>query len=141
AGAEKLLGRGDMLYMPSDAVKPKRLQGVFVSDQEVERLVAFWTQNRFRELEREVHDNLLEEARPEIDELFGADDPLLERARELAAEHTRISTSLLQRRLRIGYPRAARLIDMLEERGIVGQAEGSGSREVIVRAESLEEED
>ena len=141
AGAEKLLGRGDMLYMPSDAVKPKRLQGVFVSDQEIERLVAFWTQDRFGELEREVHDSLLEEARPEVDELFGADDPLLERARELAAEHTRISTSLLQRRLRVGYPRAARLMDMLEERGIVGQAEGSASREVLVRAEGPDEED
>ncbi len=141
AGAEKLLGRGDMLYMPSDAVKPKRLQGVFVSDQEIERLVAFWTQDRFRELEREVHDNLLDEARPEVDELFGDDDPLLERARELAAEHTRVSTSLLQRRLRVGYPRAARLMDMLEERDIVGPAEGSGSREVLVRTEGPDEEE
>jgi S-DNA-T family DNA segregation ATPase FtsK/SpoIIIE len=139
AGAEKLLGRGDMLYMPTDAAKPKRLQGVYVSDQEVDRLVAFWTQDRFRELERDIYDHLVEEAQPEVDELFGADDPLFERARELTAEHTRVSVSLLQRRLRVGYPRAARLMDMLEERGMVSRAEGSGSREVLVREADQEE--
>jgi S-DNA-T family DNA segregation ATPase FtsK/SpoIIIE len=141
AGAEKLLGRGDMLYMPTDAAKPKRLQGVFVSDAEIERLVAFWTQDRFRSLEREVYDHLLEEARPAVDELYGADDPLFERARELAVEHSRMSTSMLQRRLRIGYPRAARLMDMLEEKGIVGASEGGGSsREVLLeRSETLDE--
>ncbi len=141
AGAEKLLGRGDMLYMPTDAAKPKRLQGVFVSDAEIERLVAFWTQPRFQSLEREVYDHLLEEARPAVDELFGADDPLFERARELAAGHSRISTSMLQRRLRIGYPRAARLMDMFEEKGIVGPSEGGGSsREVLLaHTEPLDE--
>jgi len=132
AGAEKLLGRGDMLYMPTDAAKPKRLQGVFVSDPEIDRLVGFWTQERFLQMDRPVYDHLLEEAKPAVDELTGAEDPLLERARELAAEHGRISTSLLQRRLRIGYPRAARLIDMLEEDGVVGPAEGAGSREVLL---------
>lgn len=135
AGAEKLLGRGDMLYQPTDAAKPKRLQGVYVSDQEIERVVKFWTQERFRELQRHMYDHLIEEARPEVDELFGADDPLFEKAKDLAMEHTRISTSLLQRRLRIGYPRAARLMDMLEEKGIVGEAEGGSSRKVLVRAE------
>jgi S-DNA-T family DNA segregation ATPase FtsK/SpoIIIE len=140
AGAEKLLGRGDMLYMPTDAAKPKRLQGVFVSDQEIDRLVSFWTQERFREMERPLYDHLLEEAKPGVDELTGAEDPLLDRARELAAEHSRISTSLLQRRLRIGYPRAARLMDMLEEEGIVGPTEGTGSREVYLRREDPDDE-
>jgi S-DNA-T family DNA segregation ATPase FtsK/SpoIIIE len=140
AGAEKLLGRGDMLYMPTDAAKPKRLQGVFVSDQEIERLVGFWTQERFREMERPVYDHLLEEAKPAVDELTGVDDPLLDRARELAAEHNRVSTSLLQRRLRIGYPRAARLMDMLEEEGVIGPAEGSGSREVYLDRQDLDED-
>ncbi len=140
-GAEKLLGRGDMLYQPTDAAKPKRLQGVYVSDQEIERLVAFWTQERFREVQRQVYDDLLNQARPEVDELFGADDPLYERARSLAMEHTRMSTSMLQRRLRIGYPRAARLMDMLEEKGVVAESEGGSSRRVLVREEEDEADD
>jgi hypothetical protein len=140
AGAEKLLGRGDMLYMPTDAAKPKRLQGVFVSDQEIDRVVSFWTQERFREMERPVYDHLLEEAKPAVDELTGAEDPMLDRARELVAEHSRVSTSLLQRRLRIGYPRAARLMDMLEEEGAVGGSEGGGSREVHLDRQDLDED-
>ena len=130
AGAEKLLGRGDMLYMAPDAAKPKRLQGVFVSDEEIERLVGFWTQERFAAIERPTYDHLLEEAKAELEQ-EGATDEMFERAKELAYEHNRISTSLLQRRLRIGYPRAARLMDMLEEEGIVGAAEGGGSRTVL----------
>jgi len=140
AGAEKLLGRGDMLYMPTDAAKPKRLQGVYVSDQEIERLMGFWTQERFREMERPLYDHLLDEVKPAVDELTGAEDPFLDRARELVAEHNRVSTSLLQRRLRIGYPRAARLMDMLEEEGAVGGSEGAGSREVYVRHDDLDED-
>jgi len=131
AGAEKLLGRGDMLYMPPDAAKPKRLQGVFVSDEEIERLVGFWTQDRFAAIERPTYDHLFEAAKAELEQ-EGATDDLLERAKELAYEHNRVSTSLLQRRLRIGYPRAARLMDQLEEAGVVGPAEGGGSRRVIL---------
>ncbi|GAH65185.1 unnamed protein product, partial [marine sediment metagenome] len=113
-GAEKLLGRGDMLYMPTEAAKPKRLQGCYVSEAEVERLVYFWgSQQR-------------EEAAPlKIEEfaipLTGAgrggfpEDPLLDAAKQLAQEHKHISTSYLQRRLHIGYPRAARLMEQLEE--------------------------
>ena len=129
AGAEKLLGRGDMLYMAPDAAKPKRLQGVFVSDEEIERLVEFWTQDRFAGIERPTFDHLFDEARAELEQ-EGATDDMFERAKELAYEHNRISTSLLQRRLRIGYPRAARLMDMLEEHGVVGPNEGGGSRVV-----------
>ncbi len=132
AGAEKLLGRGDMLYMAPDAAKPRRLQGVFVSDDEIERLVNFWTQERFAGIQRPVFDNLLDEARTQLEQ-EGATDDMFENARDLALEHNRISTSLLQRRLRIGYPRAARLMDMLEERGVVGPAEGGGSREVLAQ--------
>jgi S-DNA-T family DNA segregation ATPase FtsK/SpoIIIE len=129
AGAEKLLGRGDMLYMAPDAAKPKRLQGVYVSDDEIERLVDFWTSDRFATIERPTYDHLYDEAKVTLEQ-EGATDDMLEKARELAYEHNRISTSLLQRRLRIGYPRAARLMDMLEERGVVGPPEGGGSREV-----------
>ncbi len=139
AGAEKLLGRGDMLYLPTDAAKPKRLQGVYVSDEEIERLVAFWTQDRFQDLHREVFDHLLDEAKKHPGELLDGDDPIMERAIELAQEHRHVSTSMLQRRLRIGYPRAARLMDELEAKGIVGPAEGGGSREVLVAEESAED--
>jgi S-DNA-T family DNA segregation ATPase FtsK/SpoIIIE len=119
-GAEKLLGRGDMLYMPTEAAKPKRLQGCYVSDAERERLVYFWgSQQR-------------EEAAPlRVEEiaipLAGAgrggfpEDPLLDAARQLAREHKHISTSYLQRRLHIGYPRAARLMEQLEEESAKGE--------------------
>jgi S-DNA-T family DNA segregation ATPase FtsK/SpoIIIE len=129
AGAERLLGRGDMLYMPTDASKPKRVQGVFVSDQEIDRLVAYWAQQRVVH-STPVYDHLLEEAQQAMEEEEDA-DPLYERAKALAEEHSRISTSMLQRRLRIGYPRAARLMDRLEEEGVVGGSSSGGSREVI----------
>ena len=116
-GAEKLLGKGDMLYMPTEAAKPKRLQGCFVSDAETERLVYFWSSQRREEA-----------VTPKIEELVPSaaatrrggfpEDPLLEAARQLAQEHKHISTSFLQRRLRIGYPRAARIMEQLEEEGI-----------------------
>ena len=83
AGAEKLLGRGDMLYMATDAAKPKRLQGVYVSDEEIERLVDFWTQERFADIERPTFDHLLEEAKAELEQ-EGATDDMFEQAKELA---------------------------------------------------------
>ncbi|HLF72548.1 MAG TPA: DNA translocase FtsK [Dehalococcoidia bacterium] len=128
AGAERLLGRGDMLYMPTDASKPKRVQGVYVSDQEIDRLVAFWAQQRTVH-STPVFDHLLEKAQQAIEEEEDA-DPMYDRAKALAEEHTRVSTSMLQRRLRIGYPRAARIMDRLEEEGLVGESAG-GSRETI----------
>ncbi len=113
-GAEKLLGRGDMLYMPTEAAKPKRLQGCFVSDAETERLVYFWNSQRQEEVARLK----IEELIPPLVVTSGGsrpEDPLLDAARQLADEHEHISTSFLQRRLRIGYPRAARLMEQLEE--------------------------
>jgi S-DNA-T family DNA segregation ATPase FtsK/SpoIIIE len=131
AGAERLLGRGDMLFMPTDASKPKRVQGVYVGDQEIDRIVNFWAEERSRTGNATpVYDHLLEEAMDAIEEEEDG-DPMFERAKALAVEHNRISTSMLQRRLRIGYPRAARLIDMLEEEGVVGPAGPGGSRDVI----------
>lgn len=124
-GAEKLLGRGDMLFMPTDAAKPVRLQGVFVSDEEIEALVQHWQDlGPPNYVDQLVHAPSTSDATEETDDLYA-------KAEEVAREHTRISTSLLQRRLRIGYSRAARLIDTLEQRGVVGPAEGGGrSREV-----------
>ena len=118
-GAEKLLGRGDMLYMPTEAAKPKRLQGCFVSDVETERLVYFWGNQRREEA-----------ATLKIEELVSTqatkrggfpEDPLLDAAKQLAQEHKHISTSYLQRRLRIGYPRAARIMEQLEEESAKGE--------------------
>ncbi len=134
-GAEKLLGQGDMLYLPTDAGKPKRIQGVYVSDAEVERLVEFWADERFHALRPETADDLLEEALIaqnggddiEVDE----DDPFLDDARDLAARHTRLSPSLLQRRLNVGFLKAERLITQLEREGVLGPRLEGESREVL----------
>jgi len=131
AGAERLLGRGDMLYMPTDSSKPKRVQGVYLSDAEIDRIVAYWAQQRATR-STPIYDHLLEEALQEIEDAEDA-DPMYEKAKALAEEHSRVSTSMLQRRLRIGYPRAARIMDRLEDEGIVGgggSGGGGGSREV-----------
>jgi S-DNA-T family DNA segregation ATPase FtsK/SpoIIIE len=112
-GAEKLLGRGDMLFMPTDAAKPKRLQGCFLSDPEIDRLVYFWGSQQREEPDKFRIETLI--ASTPSGTIGGHPrDPLLEQARELAREHDNISTSFLQRRLHIGYPRAARLMEQLE---------------------------
>jgi len=116
-GAEKLLGRGDMLYMPSEASRPKRLQGSFVSDAEIERLVYFWGNQRKPEVSAVSFDEVAEPVSLS-QRITSAPDPLLEEAKRLTQEHKHISTSFLQRRLRIGYPRAARLMETLEQEGI-----------------------
>ena len=113
-GAEKLLGRGDMLYMPTEASKPKRLQGCFVSDAEMERLVYFWGNQGQMEVSYINFDEVAELASSGW-KVAPAPDPLLEEAKHLAREHKHVSTSFLQRRLHIGYPRAARLMEALEQ--------------------------
>ena len=138
-GAEKLLGRGDMLFMPTDAAKPIRIQGVYVSDTEVERLVEFWKDERFSELTPETADDLLEQALAEAnggeaDIEVDFDDPVVDRARELTLQHQRISASLLQRRLRVGFLKANKIISLLEEEGLVGPREDGESRKVLVGA-------
>jgi DNA segregation ATPase FtsK/SpoIIIE and related proteins len=117
-GAEKLLGRGDMLYMPSEASKPKRLQGTFISDAEMERLVYFWGNQRRPEIGFVDFDELAESITPG-QKIAALPDPLLEEARRLAQEYKHVSTSFLQRHLRVGYPRAARLMESLEQKGLV----------------------
>ncbi|MCL5959081.1 MAG: DNA translocase FtsK [Chloroflexi bacterium] len=128
-GAEKLLGRGDMLYMTPDAAKPVRLQGVFVSDNEIQEITSYWkAQGPARYVETLVHAEGWSPGENGKDEMY-------EKALEIAQSHNRVSTSLLQRRLRIGYSRAARLVDQLEEAGVVGPSEGGKSREVLLREE------
>ena len=151
-GAEKLLGRGDMLYLPSDAAKPKRLQGVYLSDMEVERIVHFWTekvggvaepptieellasgpdkeQNEFEEPSLTLP--LLPRISDTLQEIVENEDPMFTKARGLAMRHKSVSASLLQRRLGIGYPKAASLLDQLEENGLVSAGEPGKSRTVL----------
>jgi S-DNA-T family DNA segregation ATPase FtsK/SpoIIIE len=128
AGAEKLLGRGDMLYLPGDAPKPVRLQGAHVSDQEIERLVEFWQRAPLQAAIDRIAAEEFVEAEKAASEVK---DDLLEEAIRTVREFQHASVSLLQRRLRIGYARAARLMDQLEERGIVGPADGSKQRPVL----------
>jgi len=134
-GAERLLGRGDMLYMASDSSKLVRLQGCFVSDRELNRLVHYWKGIRVpQELRPEemVQQPLWADFIAKEQEASEADD-LLDRAIEVVRKHNRASISLLQRRLRIGYSRAARLIDLMEAQGIIGPEEGgSRGRQVLI---------
>jgi hypothetical protein len=128
-GAERLLGRGDMLYLPADAGKPERIQGTFLADEEIERIVEFWQRNTPVEAPKP---DLDWEQPPEDEAEADQDDELLEEAKQVVREYERASISLLQRRLRIGYSRAARLIDQLEASGFIGPAEAGGrAREVL----------
>lgn len=128
-GAESLLGRGDMLFLPPEAGSPIRAQGILVSDQEIERVISFWQRSVAQEeLEPPPWESLLEEKA-----LLADKDDLIEQAIEIVRQTQRASASLLQRRLRIGYPRAARLIDELEELGVIGPAlSGGREREVLI---------
>lgn len=138
AGAEKLLGKGDMLFSPIGANKPIRVQGAFISDDEVEHLVEFVKQQR----EPEYDDTVTAEAEKEIaaqdnDEQDIYRDELLERAVNLVMESGQASVSMLQRRFRIGYTRAARLVDTMEDLKIVGPNMGSKAREILMSPEQV----
>ena len=116
-GAEKLLGRGDMLFMAPDSPKLQRIQGCFVSDKELDALVAFWRGQSGAGADARSQPAPWESMTSEDE---GSDDDLLQQAIELVREHQQASASFLQRQMRIGYPRAARLIDQLEKLGVVG---------------------
>ncbi len=125
-GAEKLLGKGDMLFLPVGASKPTRIQGAFLSDEEVERIVNFCVEQQKAQYEEEMIPDETDQTLEEVD------DELYDDAVQLVTEMQSASVSMLQRRFRIGYTRAARLIDAMEERGIVGPYEGSKPRKVLV---------
>jgi len=149
AGAEKLLGRGDMLFMAPDSSKLARLQGCFVSDKEIQAIVRFW-QKTYAYEQAEAEEEPDEEPAdtgsddkiyPWEDDEFESDvgDPLFNDAIGLLEGKTTISTSYLQRALRIGYPRAARLMDLLEEAGYVGPGQGGGKSRDVLYSEKSEE--
>jgi S-DNA-T family DNA segregation ATPase FtsK/SpoIIIE len=130
-GAEKLLGRGDMLYLPPEQAKPIRIQGAFVSDKETNALVAFLkNQGVTPQYTEEV--TTMPRAGVGASGLEGS-DPLFDEAVRVVCQYLRASASLLQRRLSIGYARAARIIDQLEAAGVVSPAEGSKPRDVLIQ--------
>ncbi|WP_224925385.1 FtsK/SpoIIIE family DNA translocase [Bacillus pumilus] len=133
-GAEKLLGRGDMLFLPVGANKPVRVQGAFLSDEEVEHVVDHVITQQKAQYQEEMIPT--EETQ---DQLAAVDDDLYDEAVELIIGMQTASVSMLQRRFRIGYTRAARLIDAMEERGVVGPYEGSKPREVLLSKEQYDE--
>ena len=127
-GAETLLGRGDMLFLNPEVGNPVRAQGVMVTDQEIERVISHWQKTVPQKDVRPPWESMLNEAADE-----GSDDVLIEQAITVLKKEQRASASMLQRRLRIGYPRAARLLDQLEETGVVGPSKGGGrDRQVLL---------
>lgn len=135
-GADKLLGRGDMLFITAELSKPKRIQGAFVSDKEIKRIVRYIKEQTE---EVEYDDEII--AKKKVSGVGGIglsyddSDDLYEEAKELVINSDKASTSFLQRRLRIGYARAARIIDLLEENGVIGPANGAKSREILISKE------
>jgi len=160
SGAEKLLGRGDLLLMSKEVSKPKRVQSPYISELEIKKVVNFITDSNTEvkekpegeeggdlietEKEKPVAENSLmgeltratEAPEAQMDAFFSKEDPMYEEAKRTVIQSRKASTSLLQRRLGVGYARAARLMDLLEERGIVGEADGAKPREVFVSEES-----
>lgn len=144
-GAEKLLGAGDMLYLSGDMGKPLRIQAPFISEDEVKQVV----EHLAKTYEAELGDNIDLESKEEDSLIFSAsvnddaneEDELYEEAKQTVINVGKASTSYLQRKLRVGYARAARLMDILEERGIIGQADGSKPREVFVENQQDEQDE
>jgi S-DNA-T family DNA segregation ATPase FtsK/SpoIIIE len=133
-GAETLLGNGDMLYLPKNLPSPVRIQGAYISEREAENVADYWKDFGRPGADIDLSENSASGGSEDAD----VDDDLFEKARELVIIHQQGSISLIQRRLRVGYARAARLIDMLEQSGVVGPFEGSKAREVLISREEYE---
>ncbi|VGO14902.1 DNA translocase SpoIIIE [Pontiella desulfatans] len=131
-GADALLGKGDMLVLPPGSDKLIRSQGAFTSDAEIDNVTNYWKEQSQPEFITEIHDKIEKPSTdlPEMDN--GGDDEIVEQAIEVIRQTKRASTSSLQRRLRIGYTRAARVMDLLEERGVIGPPDGAGPREILI---------
>jgi S-DNA-T family DNA segregation ATPase FtsK/SpoIIIE len=130
-GADRLLGQGDMLYLPPSTSRLIRAQGVLVTDQEIHRLVECVSKQSPPAFDQSMHEKL-EAASTAADDVTDEDEELVEKCLEIIRQEKRASTSLLQRRLRLGYTRAARIVDILEQRGILGPGEGAKPREILV---------
>ncbi len=147
-GAEKLVGKGDMLYAPLGAGKPQRVQGCFISPEEIERVVEFVKQSGeaqysdevIAKIEESVQDKDAKGGRAQAEPAGDEGDELLPAAVEVVLETGQASVSMLQRRLKLGYSRAARLVDQMEERGIVGPFEGSKPRQLLITRAQWQEQ-
>lgn len=132
-GAEKLVGKGDMLYLPPGSAKLERAQGAFVTDEEVERIIDHCAAQGEPKFEEDIEKAIMEGGGDDEDEVSDADEEMIQKCIEVVKQEQKASTSLLQRRLRLGYTRAARMIDIMEQRGIVGPADGARPREVYMK--------
>ena len=137
SGAEKLLGMGDMLFFPSNISKPIRVQGAFVSDKEVENVVSYLKNQNITDYNEEIIKNI--DKKQEAAESFESTDELFKDAVNIILEENSASISLLQRKMKIGYARAGRLIDEMEEQGIVSGYEGSKPRKILVGKDYLKD--
>ena len=141
AGAEKLLGKGDMLYLPMGENSPRRIQGCFITDDEIARVIEYVCGQQRAQYDDSLNRAIEEEHNPVSGDKESFDDPLYNEIYEFAVETGKISASLIQRRFRLGYNRAARIIDLLEERGIIGPQNGSKPREVLLGRDGGGEEE
>jgi S-DNA-T family DNA segregation ATPase FtsK/SpoIIIE len=132
SGAEKLLGRGDMLYISAQLAKPVRLQGAYLLEEEIERVVNYLKDKAKPKYNEEVTDKQTTSVLPQAYQEGEDDDELVAEAKEIIIQAKKASASLLQRRLRVGYARAARILDILEEQGFIGPADGAKPREILV---------
>ncbi len=133
-GADKLVGKGDMLYLPPGSAKLERAQGAFVTDAEIERLIDHCAAQAKPQFEKEIQATINGDGGDDDDDdVSQADEELIMKCIEVVRQEQKASTSLLQRRLRLGYTRAARMVDILEQRGIVGPGEGAKAREVFLK--------
>ena len=132
-GADKLVGKGDMLYLPPGSAKLERAQGAFVTDAEIERIIDHCAAQGKPRFETDIHASLSSDDAADEDDVSDADEELIMKCIEVVRQERKASTSLLQRRLRLGYTRAARMVDILEQRGIVGPGDGAKAREVFLK--------
>ncbi|MCX7869544.1 MAG: hypothetical protein N2322_06280 [Terrimicrobiaceae bacterium] len=135
-GAEKLLGQGDMMYLPPGSSELIRAQGVLVTDEEIHRIVEFVAAQAEPAFEPAIHEKL-QSPDSEEEEVTEEDEELVSKFIEIMRQERRASTSMFQRRLRLGYSRAARIVDIMEKRGILGPVNGAKDREILVNLDAL----